>query len=138
MRGSMLDTVLHVHDGNVLMLAVLRSLAASWRFGRAGRLHVAGDLQGALILYCKNRRILAAAATFDPPDLSMRVLNLVRLAQASLQLGRGDLARSALEEWLEVREGACRAFPAYEKTDMFAKWDGWVRRTLSDLTALPS
>jgi hypothetical protein len=113
------------------MGSVFSGFVASWRFGRAGKRQARGDFEGALELYAANRTALAAA-TMDPPDLSLRAHNLIRLAQVSLQLGRQELAAGALKEWTALRERACKEHPAYENAEIFTKWQSWVQRTLGD------
>ena len=113
------------------MFAFLRFVTLERRFGRASKLHASGNLERALALYSDNRVALAAAASLDAAELSLRVLNLINVARVALEIGRSDLAKSALEEWLQVRGEACRAFPDYARAVMFTKWEQWVLHTLS-------
>jgi hypothetical protein len=113
------------------MAAWLTWLAAEWRFGRATKMERAGRLPEAFALYSKGRARLATAQSDDPSELSLRLMNLLRLAEVAGKLARHDTAKAALEEWLAVRDAACQQSPNLAKLEVLAKWDGWVRRKLS-------
>jgi len=113
------------------MPSLFSGFVASWRFGRAGKLQARGDFEGALALYGANRTALAAAS-MDPPDLSLRAHNLIRIAQVSLQLGRHELMVGALKEWTALRDLACTKYPAYDNAEVFTRYQSWAERTLQD------
>lgn len=112
-----------------MAISFLASLAASRRFGKATRLQARGAHEQALVLLLENRAKLASAK--DMPSLSVRLMNLVHLAEVAKALGRADLAKSALEEWLTTWEAARRDAPGLATVESLTKWENWVRATLA-------
>lgn len=106
-------------------------LASSWRFGRAGRLQAAGDYERALQLYGRIRSTLAANPPSDASGVSLWLMSLARLAEVSLQLGRHDVAKEALEEWMHVRDSECRQHPGFATVPALVKWEKWVRANMA-------
>jgi hypothetical protein len=113
------------------MISFFRMLAASRRFGRATRLQSRGELNEALDLLTSNRATLGSVGTSDVPTVSLRLMNLIHLAEAAQALERSDLSKSALEEWLAVWEAARRDAPALASVESLAKQEKWVRATLT-------
>lgn len=62
-------------------------------------------------------------------------MDLASLAEVSIQLGRSDIAKSALQEWVDVRDAACREHPDFATVPVLVKWEEWVRTTLAKLAA---
>ncbi len=112
-------------------LSYFGSLAASRRFGKATRLQARGALDQALALLTVNRTKLASANASSVPSLSLRLMNLVRLAEVAKALGRTDLAKSALEEWLTTWEAARRDAPTLATVESLTRWENWVRAALA-------
>jgi hypothetical protein len=120
------------------MRRFFRGLLTSFRFGKASRLQAAGDYQRAFELYSSIRSILAARPSTDASDLSLRLMDLARLAEVSFQLGQTDMAKSALEEWVDVRDAECREHPDFATVPVLVEWEKWVRATLAKMDASSS
>jgi hypothetical protein len=106
-------------------------LVAEWRFGRARKMESRGKADEAFRAYAENRLLLATALASDAPRLSLRLMNLARLAEVSRQLGRDDVLKSALEEWVTVWDSACRAYPRLANVESLVRLESWVRAMLS-------
>ncbi len=58
-------------------------------------------------------------------------MNLIHLADVAKALGRAELAKNALEEWLTVWEAARRDAPGLATVQSLRNWESWVRATLA-------
>jgi hypothetical protein len=118
------------------MRTLFGGLAADWRFGRASKAQAAGDYGRAFALLTKNRQWFAERDTVAAPGLSLRLMNLVTLAEVADRLGRSDVLKSSLEEWLHVWETACSHASGLARVDKLVQWEKWVRHRLSRLQLL--
>ncbi len=65
-------------------------------------------------------------------------MDLAGLAEVSVQLGRTDIAKRALQEWIDVRDAECRDHPDFATVPALVKWEKWVRATLAKMEASSS
>lgn len=112
-----------------MALSFFASLAASRRFGKATRLQERGAYDEALALLLENRTKLATANNM--PSLSVRLMNLVHLAEVAKALHRPDLMKDALREWVSTWDAARKETPALAGVESLTKWENWVRAMLT-------
>lgn len=105
-----------------MALSFFGSLAASRRLGKATRLHKKGAYEDALVLLLENRTKLASASAGSVSSLSVRLMNLVHLAEVATALRRPDLVKDALQEWLLIWDAARTDVPGLAKVDLLTKW----------------
>ena len=120
--------------GQLDMAGWLMALIAGRRFGKATRLQDEGAYGRALALFSINRRTLAKAKTASIPVLTLRLMNLIHLAEVASALRHPELARSSLEEWLTTWEAVRKETPSLDQVEALAKWETWVRNQLTTPT----
>jgi hypothetical protein len=114
------------------------TLRASSRFGRAVRLQKKRQLEQAKqALLALDRWCDQHPGTVSPPFISVRMMVLIHLAQTARELGDHALSRTSLEKWL--REHArIVSLPALGTTEELARWETWVKATLSSEPGPPN